>query len=111
MFSTWGSTQDVGWVRYAFDHFEVNYDLIYKERIRQGNLRDAYDVIVIPSQGARRRQGAGLRHRIQGQAARLHQDARIPEPRRVRRIERHHRRHGTGRRRGARQIRQRAAAC
>ncbi len=28
MYSTWGSTQDVGWVRYAFDHFEVPYDLI-----------------------------------------------------------------------------------
>ena len=51
MFSTWGSTQDVGWVRYAFDKFEVPYDLIYKERVRQGNLIAAYDVIVIPSQG------------------------------------------------------------
>ena len=51
VFSTWGSTQDVGWVRFAFDHFELSYDLIYKERIRQGNLRGAYDVIVIPSQG------------------------------------------------------------
>jgi hypothetical protein len=38
-------------VRYAFDHFEVPYDLIYKERVRQGHLRDAYDVIVIPNQG------------------------------------------------------------
>ena len=51
VFTTWGSTQDVGWVRYAFDHFEIPSDLIYKERIRQGNLRAAYDVIVIPSQG------------------------------------------------------------
>lgn len=51
MFSTWGSTQDVGWVRYAFDHFEVPYDLIYKERVRKGNLRADYDVIVVPSQG------------------------------------------------------------
>ncbi len=51
MFSTWGSTQDVGWVRYAFDHFEIQYDLIYKERLRKGNLRDSYDVIVIPNQG------------------------------------------------------------
>jgi zinc carboxypeptidase len=51
VFSTWGSTQDVGWVRYALDHFEVAYDLIYKERIRKGNLHDSYDVIVIPSQG------------------------------------------------------------
>src|ERR1017187_1713634 len=51
VFSTWGSTQDVGWVRYAFDHFEVGYDLIYKERIKKGNLRANYDVILIPSQG------------------------------------------------------------
>ncbi len=51
MFSTWGSTQEVGWVRHAFDHFEVPYDLIYKERVRKGNLRDSYDVILIPSQG------------------------------------------------------------
>jgi hypothetical protein len=50
VYSTWGSTQDVGWVRYAFDHFEVRYDLIYKERVRQGDLRSAYDVIVIPNQ-------------------------------------------------------------
>ncbi len=51
VFSTWGSTQDVGWVRYALDHFELAYDLIYKERIRKGSLRRDYDVIVIPSQG------------------------------------------------------------
>src|SRR5450432_4132666 len=51
VFTTWGSTQDVGWVRYAFDHFELAYDLIYKERVRKGNLRGQYDVIVIPSQG------------------------------------------------------------
>jgi hypothetical protein len=50
VFSTWGSTQDVGWVRHAFDHFETPYDLIYKERVKQGNLRAAYDVILIPSQ-------------------------------------------------------------
>jgi Zinc carboxypeptidase len=51
IFSTWGSTQEVGWVRHAFDQFEVPFDLIFKERIKQGNLRAAYDVIVIPNQG------------------------------------------------------------
>ena len=50
VFSTWSGTQDVGWVRYAFDKFEVNYDLIFKERIRKGDLKSAYDVIVIPNQ-------------------------------------------------------------
>ncbi len=51
VYSTWGDTQNVGWVRYALDHFEVPYDLIYKDRVKRGSLRDAYDVIVIPDQG------------------------------------------------------------
>jgi len=51
VFSTWGGTQEVGWVRYAFDQYGLPYDLIFKERVRQGGLRAAYDVIVIPSQG------------------------------------------------------------
>jgi hypothetical protein len=50
MYSTWGSTQDVGWVRYAFDKFEVPFDLVYKEQVRRGDLKSKYDVIVIPSQ-------------------------------------------------------------
>src|SRR5213075_1514168 len=39
VYSTWGSTQDVGWVRFGFDKFEVSYDLIYKERVREGISR------------------------------------------------------------------------
>ncbi len=51
VYSTWGSTQDPGWLRHGFDTFGVPYDLIYKERARKGDLRADYDVIVIPSQG------------------------------------------------------------
>ncbi len=50
VYSTWGSTQDVGWVRYALDRFEVPYELIYKERVRQGRLSRDFDVILIPEQ-------------------------------------------------------------
>ena len=50
VYSTWGSTQDVGWVRYALDRFEVPYELIYKERVKQGRLRRDFDVILIPEQ-------------------------------------------------------------
>jgi hypothetical protein len=52
VYSTWGSTQDVGWVRFAFDKFEIPYDLIYKDRVREGNLKNAYDVVVIPHQSS-----------------------------------------------------------
>jgi len=51
LYSTWGGTQDVGWVRYAFDKFDVPYELIFKERVAKGNLRGSYDVIVVPHQG------------------------------------------------------------
>ena len=51
MFTTWGRTQEVGWVRHAFDTFGIPYELIYKERIRKGDLRAAYDVILVPNQG------------------------------------------------------------
>ena len=51
MYSTWGSTQNVGWVRYAFDQFGTPYDLLFKDEVKRGNLRALYDVILIPSQG------------------------------------------------------------
>ena len=50
MFSTWGRTQEVGWVRHAFDTFGIPYELIYKERIRQGDLKAAFDVMLVPHQ-------------------------------------------------------------
>lgn len=52
MFSTWGATEKVGWVRYAFDQNSTPYDLIYKEQVRAGNLRAKYDVIILPHQGS-----------------------------------------------------------
>jgi hypothetical protein len=50
IFSTWAGTQDVGWVRYTFDQYQVPYDLIFKERVLQGNLAKDYDLILIPNQ-------------------------------------------------------------
>jgi zinc carboxypeptidase len=50
VYSIWGNTQEIGWVRHALDKFEVPYDLIYKERVKQGNLKADYDVILMPSQ-------------------------------------------------------------
>ena len=50
VYSTWVSTEKVGWVRLAFDRFEIPYHLIYKDEAKQGNLRAKYDVIVMPHQ-------------------------------------------------------------
>ena len=84
IFSTWGSTQEVGWVRHAFDHFGVPFDLIYKERVRKAaDLRGDYDVILIPNQGRGSAKGLVFdMRRRRRQAAGLHEDRPIPDPRR-----------------------------
>jgi len=51
VFTTWSNTEKVGWVRLAFDRFEIPYDLIHKDHVREGRLRAKYDVIVMPHQG------------------------------------------------------------
>jgi hypothetical protein len=54
MYSSWSGTQEIGWVRFTFDKFGIPYDLIYKERVRKGDLRSDYDVILMPTQLAGR---------------------------------------------------------
>jgi hypothetical protein len=54
IFSSWTGTQETGWVRFTFDKFGIPYDLIFKERARQGHLRADYDVIVLPMQSLNR---------------------------------------------------------
>jgi hypothetical protein len=54
IYSSWNGTQDLGWYRLTFDKFGIPYDLIYKERVDKGNLRNDYDVIVMPTQQANR---------------------------------------------------------
>jgi hypothetical protein len=54
IFSSWNGTQEIGWVRFTFDRFDIPYELIYKERVRRGNLRNDFDVVVLPTQNLNR---------------------------------------------------------
>jgi zinc carboxypeptidase len=54
IYTPWNGTQEIGWVRFTFDKFAIPFDLIYKERVKKGNLRADYDVIVMPTQTAGR---------------------------------------------------------
>jgi hypothetical protein len=54
IYSSWNGTQEIGWYRHAFDRFGIPFDLIFKERVRKGNLRADYDVILMPTQQANR---------------------------------------------------------
>ncbi|HEX9367639.1 MAG TPA: M14 family zinc carboxypeptidase [Vicinamibacterales bacterium] len=48
---TWTSTQDEGWVRMALDKFKVPYTYFADNLVRQGNLKQKYDVIIFPHAG------------------------------------------------------------
>jgi hypothetical protein len=48
---TWTRTQDDGWVRYTFDHFGIPYTYLGDGKLRNGALRERFDVILLPTQG------------------------------------------------------------
>ena len=47
----WANTQNEGWVRAAFDTYGVPYTYFADIKLREGNLRQKYDVIVYPHVG------------------------------------------------------------
>ncbi|HEV8151086.1 MAG TPA: M14 family zinc carboxypeptidase [Gemmatimonadales bacterium] len=48
---SWQNTQNEGWVRAALDHFGVPYSYFADQKLREGNLRAKYDVIIFPHVG------------------------------------------------------------
>ncbi|CAN5887671.1 M14 family metallopeptidase [soil metagenome] len=48
---SWSNTQNEGWVRAAFDTYGVPYTYFADIKLREGNLRQKYDVIVYPHVG------------------------------------------------------------
>ncbi|HXD30229.1 MAG TPA: M14 family zinc carboxypeptidase [Pyrinomonadaceae bacterium] len=49
---TWTNTQNDGWYRIEFDRFQIPYDYISDQVVRNTpNLRDKYDVIIFPPLG------------------------------------------------------------
>src|SRR3984885_947372 len=48
---SWQRTQDEGWVRAALDHYEIPYTYFADQKLRDGNLRSKYDVIIFPHVG------------------------------------------------------------
>jgi hypothetical protein len=48
---SWQRTQDEGWVRIAFDNLKIPYTYFGDQKLREGNLRAKYDVIIFPHVG------------------------------------------------------------
>jgi hypothetical protein len=49
---SWTRTQDEGWVRAAFDTYGVPYTYFGENKLKEGNLRAKFDVIVFPHGGS-----------------------------------------------------------
>jgi hypothetical protein len=47
----WQRTQDEGWTRAALDYYGVPYTYFSDQKLREGNLRSKYDVIIYPHVG------------------------------------------------------------
>lgn len=49
---SWRNTQDEGWVRFTLDHQAIPYTYVGEDKLRDARLRERFDVILFPSQGA-----------------------------------------------------------
>jgi len=48
---SWARTQDEGWVRAVLDTYHIPYTYFADQKLRDGNLRAKYDVIIFPNVG------------------------------------------------------------
>lgn len=48
LYHAWGSNSDEGWTRYMLEDFQFPYQQVHDADVRAGNLREKYDVIVLP---------------------------------------------------------------
>jgi hypothetical protein len=50
LYKSWVANADAGWISYIFDQYEIPFHELTDAEIRAGNLRDRFDVIVLPDQ-------------------------------------------------------------
>ena len=73
---SWSRTQDEGWVRAALDTYGVPYTYFGDIKLREGNLRAKYDVIIFPHVGG------NAQSQVNGIAEDRHRAASVQEERR-----------------------------
>jgi hypothetical protein len=49
VYKPWTASMDEGWARWVLEEFSIEYTTLETPDIRQGNLRDRFDVILIPN--------------------------------------------------------------
>ncbi|MGH9897917.1 MAG: hypothetical protein ACRD4L_03575, partial [Pyrinomonadaceae bacterium] len=53
LYKSWTSSMDEGWTRFVFDTFNLPYKSMFDRDVRSGNLREKFDVIILPSMRTR----------------------------------------------------------
>ncbi len=49
LYAPWTANMDEGWIRWVFDEFKLPYTRVRNATMRAGNLRERFDVLVLPS--------------------------------------------------------------
>lgn len=49
IYKPWTASMDEGWARWVLEEFAVEYEILETPDVRQGRLRDRFDVILIPN--------------------------------------------------------------
>ncbi len=62
LYRPWTASMDEGWSRWLFERYRFRFTNVYDADVRAGDLRERYDVIVLPSERAGSMRG-GLRDR------------------------------------------------
>jgi hypothetical protein len=53
LYKSYDATMDEGWTRWVFDNWKVPYTSLVDSVVRAGNLRNQFDVIILPDQSPR----------------------------------------------------------
>src|SRR5262249_49216615 len=53
IYRPWSSNMDEGWTRYVFDTFNVPYQTVRDRDLREGTLKNKFEVLILTSQRAR----------------------------------------------------------
>jgi len=54
IYQPWTATIDEGWTRWLFEQYGIAYATVHDADLRNGTLRDRFDVIVLPDESAER---------------------------------------------------------
>ena len=80
---SWANTQNEGWVRAALDTYGVPYTYFGDIKLREGNLRQKYDVIIFPHVGGNAQSQVNGHPEDRDAAAAVQEDRGDAEPRRA----------------------------